>query len=105
MHRLAHIRATNQQLLTFEVTARLLSMTRAAAELHSSQPTISIQLRDLAESVGLPLFEQQGKRLRLTEAGLELQETIREIFSHWSRFESRISELRGVQRGCLRLAA
>lgn len=105
MHRQAVIRATNQQLLAFEVTARLLSMTQAAAELHSSQPTISIQLRDLAESVGLPLFEQQGKRLRLTEAGLELQETVREIFGLWSHFESRIAELQGVQRGRLRLAA
>lgn len=105
MHRQALIRATNQQLLAFEVTARLLSMTRAAEELHSSQPTISIQLRDLAESVGLPLFEQQGKRLHLTEAGRELQEAVREIFGLWSRFESRISELQGVQRGRLRLAA
>ncbi|MDF3029973.1 MAG: LysR family transcriptional regulator [Moraxellaceae bacterium] len=105
MHRQALIRATNQQLLAFETTARLLSVTRAAAELNTSQPTVSIQLRELAESVGLPLFEQQGKRLVLTEAGRELQETVREIFACWSRFESHIAELQGVKRGTLRLAA
>lgn len=105
MHRQAMIRATNQQLRVFEVTARLLSMTRAAEELHISQPTVSIQLRELAENVGTPLFEQQGKRLQLTEAGRELQETVRDIFASWGRFESRIAELQGVQRGTLRLAA
>lgn len=105
MHRLALIRATNQQLLAFETTARLLSMTGAARELNTSQPTVSIQLRELAESVGLPLFEQQGKRLALTEAGRELQETVREIFASWGRFESRIAELQGLRRGTLRLAA
>lgn len=105
MHRQALIRATSQQLLAFETTARLLSVTRAAAELNTSQPTVSIQLRELAASVGLPLFEQQGKRLALTEAGRELQETVREIFACWGRFESHIAELQGVKRGTLRLAA
>lgn len=105
MHRQALIRATHQQLLAFETTARLLSMTRAAEELNTSQPTVSIQLRELAESVGLPLFEQQGRRLALTEAGRELQETVREIFASWGRFEARIAELQGVTRGTLRLAA
>lgn len=105
MHRQALIRATNQQLLAFETTARLLSMTAAARELNTSQPTVSIQLRELADSVGLPLFEQQGKRLALTEAGRELQETVREIFASWSRFESRIADLQGLRRGTLRLAA
>lgn len=105
MHRQALIRATNQQLLAFETTARLLSMTAAARELNTSQPTVSIQLRELAESVGLPLFEQQGKKLALTEAGRELQETVREMFASWSRFESRIAELQGLRRGTLRLAA
>jgi DNA-binding transcriptional LysR family regulator len=105
MHRQALIRATNQQLLAFETTARLLSVTRAAAELNTSQPTVSIQLRELAESVGLPLFEQQGKRLALTEAGRELQDTVREIFASWNRFESHIAGLQGVKRGTLRLAA
>lgn len=105
MHRQSPFRATNQQLRAFEATARLLSVTRAAEELHIAQPTASLQLRELAENVGMPLFEQQGRRLRLTQAGEELQETVREVFALWSRFESRIAELKGVHRGTLRLAA
>ncbi|MDP2227826.1 MAG: LysR substrate-binding domain-containing protein [Moraxellaceae bacterium] len=105
MYRQSLLRATHQQLRAFEATARLLSMTRAAEELHTSQPTISIQLRELADNVGMPLFEQQGRRLHLTEAGRELQETVREVFAIWGRFEARIAELQGVQRGTLRLAA
>jgi DNA-binding transcriptional LysR family regulator len=105
MYRQAALRATNQQLRAFEATARLLSVTRAAEELHIAQPTVSLQLRELAENVGMPLFEQQGRRLHLTQAGEELQETVREVFSLWTRFESRIAELKGVHRGTLRLAA
>lgn len=105
MHKQALIRATNQQLLAFETTARLLSVTAAAGELNTSQPTVSIQLRELADSVGLPLFQQQGKKLALTEAGRELQETVREMFASWGRFESRVADLQGLRRGSLRLAA
>lgn len=105
MDRPARLRATTQQLRAFEAVARLLSVTRAAEEMHLSQPTVSIQLRELAEQVGLPLFEQHGKRLHLTPAGLELQDTVNEVFALWARFESRMAELQGVQRGTLRLAA
>lgn len=105
MDRSLPLRATPQQLRAFAATARLLSVTRAAEELHLSQPTVSIQLRELAEQVGLPLFEQHGKRLQLTAAGLELQETVQEVFALWARFDSRIAELQGVRRGTLRLAA
>ena len=105
MYRQAALRATNQQLRAFEATARLLSVTRAAEELHIAQPTVSLQLRDLADNVGMPLFEQQGRRLQLTQAGDELQETVREVFNLWTRFESRIAELKGAHRGTLRLAA
>ncbi|MDO8329053.1 MAG: LysR substrate-binding domain-containing protein [Fluviicoccus sp.] len=105
MDRPSPLRATPQQLRAFEAAARLLSMTRAAEELHLSQPTVSIQLRELAEQVGLPLFEQHGKRIQLTAAGLELQDTVSEVFGLWARFESRMAELQGVRRGTLRLAA
>lgn len=105
MDRTSSLRATTQQLRAFETTARLLSVTRAAEELHLSQPTVSIQLRELAEQVGLPLFEQHGKRMQLTAAGLELQDTVSEVFGLWARFESRMAELQGVRRGTLRLAA
>jgi DNA-binding transcriptional LysR family regulator len=67
---------------------------------------VSLQLRELAGHVGMPLFEQQGRRLHLTEAGEELAGSPHvSCLLVWGRFESRIAELKGVHRGTLRLAA
>ncbi|OBQ42512.1 MAG: LysR family transcriptional regulator, partial [Aphanizomenon flos-aquae WA102] len=60
--------ATLHQLKVFEAAARHGSFTRAAEELFLTQPTISMQIKQLTRSVGLPLFEQVGKRLYLTQA-------------------------------------
>ena len=69
------------QLAVFEAAARLGSFTRAAEELYMSQPTVSVQIKKLTETVGLPLFEQIGKRVHLTEAGRELHATCTELFA------------------------
>lgn len=98
------MRITWHQLRLFEAVARLGSVTRAAEEQCVVQPTVSLQLKQLAEQVGLPLFEQIGRRLHLTEAGRELQATCSELFETWSRFEMRIADLKGVKRGRLRVA-
>ena len=68
------------QLCMFEASARLGSFTRAAEELHMAQPTASVQIKKLSATVGLPLFEQIGKRIYLTEAGSRLQASCREVF-------------------------
>jgi DNA-binding transcriptional LysR family regulator len=94
-----------QQLRAFEAVARLGSVTRAAAELHVTQPTVSIQLRGLAVAVGQPLFEPVGRRLRLTQAGEALQRTVGELTSCWARFDARLAEIDGLLRGRLRIAA
>ena len=94
-----------QQLRAFEAVARLGSVTGAAAELHVTQPTVSVQLRELAGAVGEPLFEPAGRKLRLTQAGEALQQTVGEITSCWARFDSRLAEIRGLLRGRLRIAA
>jgi LysR family transcriptional regulator, low CO2-responsive transcriptional regulator len=99
------LRATAQQLRCFEATARLLSVTRAAQELHVTQPTVSVQLRDLAQAVGEQLLEPAGRGIRLTQAGLLLQQTIAEIRQSWERFDARVGELHGLLRGRLRVAA
>ena len=62
--------ATLRQLKVFESVARNLSFSRAAEELHLTQPAVSTQVRKLAEHAGLPLFEQLGKRIHLTPAGV-----------------------------------
>lgn len=96
--------ATLHQLKVFEAAARHGSFTRAAEELFLTQPTISMQIKQLKKSVGLPLFEQVGKRLYLTEAGKELFATCRQIFDTMAQFEMKVADLKGLKQGQLRLA-
>ncbi len=97
--------ATLHQLKVFEAAARHSSFTRAAEELFLTQPTVSMQIKQLTKSVGLPLFEQVGKRLYLTEAGRELFATCRQIFETIAQFEMKVADLKGLKQGQLRLAA
>ena len=96
--------ASLRQLKVFESVARNLSFTRAAEELHLTQPTVSIQLKQLSDIVGLPLLEQIGKRIHLTDAGRELLKVCHDIFEGLSRFEMLVSDMKGVKAGKLRLA-
>jgi DNA-binding transcriptional LysR family regulator len=98
------IHATLHQLKVFEATARHGSFTRAAEELYLTQPTVSIQVKQLTKAVGLPLFEQIGKRLYLTLAGQKLLETCQEIFNGLDQFEMAVSDIKGLKQGQLRLA-
>lgn len=98
------IHATLHQLKVFEATARHGSFTRAAEELYLTQPTVSIQVKQLTKAVGLPLFEQIGKRLYLTQAGQQLLETCQEIFQGLEQFEMAVSDLKGMKQGQLKLA-
>lgn len=98
------IPATLHQLEVFETVARHGSFTRAAEELYITQPTVSSQIKQLSKAIGLPLFEQIGKRLYLTDAGQELQRTCQDIFSRLENFEMKIADLQGTKQGCLRLS-
>jgi DNA-binding transcriptional LysR family regulator len=95
---------TFPQLAVFDAIARLGSFTRAAEELYLAQPTVSIQIKKLTETVGLPLFEQVGKKIHLTEAGRELHGAVRDIFRRLEAAETRFGDLRGLRAGRLRLA-
>ena len=96
--------ATLRQLKVFEAVARNLSFTRAAEELYLTQPTVSIQIKQLSDIVGQPLLEQIGKRIFLTDAGRELLRVCRDIFENLDRFEMLMSDMKGVKAGKLRLA-
>jgi len=95
------IHATLHQLEVFETVARLQSFTKAADELSIKQPTVSSQIKQLTQTVGLPLFEQIGKQLYLTSAGEELLNTCHEIFARLDNFEMTIADLKGVKEGKL----
>ncbi|HEY9610212.1 LysR family transcriptional regulator [Allocoleopsis sp.] len=95
--------ATLHQLKVFEAVARHNSFTRAAEELFLTQPTVSMQVKQLTKAVGMPLFDQVGKRLYLTQAGEELVKTCRELFDKLDQFEMTIADLKGLKQGRLRL--
>jgi DNA-binding transcriptional LysR family regulator len=92
---------TLRQLKVFEAVARHLSFTRAAEELYLTQPAVSMQVKQMAQSVGLPLFEQIGKKIHLTEAGREIYDCSRAIARQLSEAEQVVQELKGVKRGRL----
>lgn len=96
---------TLRQLEVFSAIVRQGSYTRAAAELFLTQPTVSMQIKKLSDAVGMPLFEQIGKKLYLTDAGRALYKFSCEIFEHFARFEMTIADMRGLKQGPLRLAA
>lgn len=93
-----------RQLQVFEAVARLLSYTRAAEEMHLSQPTVSMQIKKLESDIGLPLTEQIGKKVSLTEAGTALYQTARDILGTLGRFEMQIDDQKGLRTGHLHIA-
>ncbi len=99
------MRVTLRQLQAFEAVARLRSFSRAAAEMHVTQPTVSKQIRLLHEQVGLPLIELLGKKVFLTEAGEQLYATCAEWLDTWGRFEQTIADFKGLKQGRLKIAA
>lgn len=97
-------RATLRQLQVFETVARLSSFTRAAEELHLSQPTVSMQLKKLSDMIGHPLLEQAGIKVQLTDVGREAYSACQNIFETLGNLELRVADLKGLRRGSLRLA-
>ncbi|HWP47379.1 MAG TPA: LysR substrate-binding domain-containing protein [Candidatus Limnocylindrales bacterium] len=95
---------TFRQLETFQAVARHLSFTRAAQELFLTQPAVSIQIKQLEEQLGLPLFDHIGKRIYLTQAGQELYAYNRKILDLLKEMEMVMGELKGLKRGKLALS-
>ncbi len=95
---------TFRQLRLFLALADTGSVSGAAKVMHVTQPTASMQLREITEAVGLPVYELVGKRIHLTEVGLALAATAREMARAWESFEQEVDGLKGLSRGKLRLA-
>ena len=96
--------ATLRQLKVFESVARHLNFSRAAEELHLTQPAVSTQVKQLAAHAGLPLFEQLGKKTYLTPAGAELLGHGRAIIEQFREAEEAMARLKGVSGGKLNVA-
>lgn len=95
---------TFRQLRLFLALAETGSVSAAARVMHVTQPTASMQLREVTQAVGLPLYEVVSRRVHLTEAGLALARTARAIATEWDVFEQRVAGAKGLTRGRLKVA-
>ncbi|GDX60113.1 MAG: LysR family transcriptional regulator [Nitrosomonadaceae bacterium] len=98
------LHVTLRQLKVFESVARNLSFSRAAEELYLTQPAVSMQIKQLEDNIGLPLFEQMGKKIFLTDAGHELHHYSRAISGQLADMELALDELKGLERGKLNIS-
>jgi hypothetical protein len=96
--------ATLHQLRIFQAVAEHNSFARAAKALHLSPPTLSLQVKQLAETVGQPLFEQLGKKIYLTAAGKILSQASQDISQRMDLLSAELAALQGMERGSLKLA-
>src|SRR5438128_10025126 len=93
------------QLSVFRAVARHQSFTRAAEELYISQPAVSAHVRELERLYGVELFEQVGRRVRLTEAGRLLEEYANRLLALIEESRRALDELKGLERGRLEVGA
>lgn len=93
-----------RQLTLFQAVARHLSYTRAAQELHLTPPTVSLQIKQLEDSLGLPLFEQLGKKMYLTYAGEEMLRYAQDILQQVTEAQQLMDDLKDGGGGRLKLA-
>src|SRR5437667_8910207 len=96
--------ATLRQLKVFASVARHLSFTRAAAARHLTQPAVSTQVKELEGHAGLPLFEQLGRKIYLTQAGAEMLHHGRAIIQQFREAEEAMQQLKGISGGKLNVA-
>lgn len=95
---------TLRQLRVFEAAARHRNFSRAAEELHLSQPAVSTQLKEFSALIGLPLFERIRRRSYLTPAGEEMLQCARAIEQRLKEAGDALTQLKGVTGGRLNVA-
>ena len=93
-----------RQLRLFKALAETGSVTAAARLMHVTQPTASMQLKELTSATGITLFEFVGKKIYLTQAGKALALSAQAISLEWESFEQAISAMKGLKTGTLRIA-
>lgn len=96
--------ATLRQLKVFDTLAIHGSVVRTAEALHLTPPAVSIQVKQLAETVGQPLVEQIGKQLHLTAQGRVVARACRDIFGRIESLGQELAALQGLESGSLSVA-
>ncbi len=95
---------TFRQLRLVAALAETGSVGGAARATHVTQPTASMQLKEVADAVGMPIYEVVARRVHMTEVGLELAKTARAIAGEWDAFTQTVDRMNGLTRGKLRVA-
>lgn len=98
-------RLTLRQFRVFDAVARHLSFSRAAEELHLSQPAVSMQVRGIETILGMRLTEQLGKKIFLTEAGREVLHASQAITARLDDLQANLAQLQSIDSGQINLAA
>lgn len=96
---------TLPQLAALDETLRQGSFSRAAETLCMAQPTLSGHIRKLSESVGVPLFEPQGRQMVPTDAALALQQATSDIMAALARVDQVLRQMRESPAGAAAVAA
>ncbi|CAE6685784.1 HTH-type transcriptional activator CmpR [Paraburkholderia domus] len=96
---------TPDQLITFAAVAEHHNISRAAVALHLSQPAVSGQLRQLQDEFGEPLYQRDGRGIRLTPAGEQLASYATRLRDTWRQAHAYRDALRGLEQGTLRIGA
>lgn len=97
--------ASFRQLQALVLVGRHESVSRAAEELHVTQPAISAQLRALEELAGTALTRKVGRNIQLTAAGEVMLRFAERILQLWEQAGDELGELQGVSSGTLRIGA
>ena len=94
---------TFRQLEILLAVHRTGSITAASEALHLTQPTVSMQMKKLVDAIGLPLYDQLGRKLVFTEAGEAVVVSAREILQSLENLDMTLSDFKGLKAGTLRL--
>lgn len=96
---------TFRQMEILEAVARCKSFSRASEELHLTQPAVSMQIKQMEQIFGIPLFEHVGKHIQLTLAGNAALETAQTIERELANLEQELSDMQGLKGGLLTVSA
>jgi len=95
---------TINQLRIFQKVAETLSITKAAEELHLTQPAVSIQLKNFQDQFDIPLTEVVGKKIYLTDFGREIAVAAENILEEVYAINYRTHDYKGILSGRLKIS-
>lgn len=92
------------QLRYFLATAKLEQMTKAAEQLNIAQPSLSKTISRLEEQIGVPLFDRNGRNIRLNAYGQAFLKRVENVFTELEEAERELRDMAGLDRGQITLA-